>query len=61
MSTTTRTGPKELPPEIRREQKLVFAANAGERARVDAAAKLAGVSRGEWLRTTALTAARETA
>jgi hypothetical protein len=61
MSTRTRTGPKELPPEIRRAQKLVFAANANERARVDAAAKLAGVSRGEWLRTTALTAANETA
>ena len=61
MTSKTRTGPKELPPGIRRAQKLVFAANADESARVDAAAARARMSRGEWIRTTALNAANETA
>lgn len=57
MSSKSDTGQRELPAEIRRDQKLAFAANPSEAASVSAAALDAHLTRAEWIRRVALDAA----
>ena len=63
MSTTATaqrpTGRPELPPHVKRSARLRFAANPREAAAIAAAADAAGLTVGEWVRTTALAAARQ--
>jgi uncharacterized protein (DUF1778 family) len=63
MSTATAqrpTGRPQLPPHIKRSRRIRFAASPREAAVITAAADAAGHTVAEWLRTTALAAARQT-
>jgi uncharacterized protein (DUF1778 family) len=62
MSTATaqpRTGRPQLPPHIKRSRRVKFAASPREEAVIAAAADAAGYTVAEWIRTTALAAARQ--